>query len=134
MADDSSLDAETEEEVKNAVSPQLISVGATYGAALVGGAIAALIAVNYKSRTMAGDNGVHPTNNETGISTVKTSGVETDGALALDTVEGANGNVKASETEALAVTGEATALDSGASALRTKAGASDIETKALKMT
>ncbi|MDR1247995.1 MAG: hypothetical protein LBK63_01715 [Treponema sp.] len=134
MADDSSLDAKTEEAVKAAVSPQLIGVGATYGAALVGGAIAALIAVNYKSSTMAGDNGVHPTNNETGISTVKTSGVETDGALAVDSVEGASGSVKANETDATALTGEATAMDSGATALRTKAGASDIETKALKMT
>jgi hypothetical protein len=134
MAEDSSLDAETEDAVKSAVSPQLISVGATYGAAIVGGAIAALIAVNYKSKTMAGDNGVHPTNNETGISTVKTSGVETDGALAQDSVEGASGGVKAGEVEASAQSSEATALDSGATALRTKAGASDIEVKALKMT
>jgi hypothetical protein len=45
-----------------------------------------------------------------------------------------DGAVKASETEARAATEEATAADSGASALRTKAGASDIEVKALIMT
>ncbi|MDR2663469.1 MAG: hypothetical protein LBC31_10785 [Treponema sp.] len=134
MAEDTPLDSETEEEVKNAVSPQLISIGATYGAALVGGTIAALIAVNYKSRTMAGDDGIHPTNNETSISAVKTAAAETDGALAKDSVEAVDGEIKASETEATAQSGEATALDSGATALRTKAGASDIEVKALKMT
>jgi hypothetical protein len=132
--DDSSLDSETEDAVKEGVAPQLIGVGATYGAALVGGAIAALIAVNYKSRTMAGDTDIHPTKNETDISKVETAATETEGKLAQDTVAGVNGEVKASETEARAVTGEATAADSGASALRTKAGASDIETKALKMT
>jgi hypothetical protein len=37
-------------------------------------------------------------------------------------------------TDAAASNGEATALDSGAAAARTKAGAADIETKGLKMT
>jgi hypothetical protein len=134
MAEDTPLDGETEEAVKNAVSPLLISIGATCGAALAGGAIAALIAINYKSRTMAGDTEIHPTSNETDISKVETAAAETEGKLAQDTVAGINGEVKASETEARAQTGEATALDSGASALRTKAGASDIEVKALKMT
>ena len=36
--------------------------------------------------------------------------------------------------EAKAATGEATAAESGAQAVRTKAGASDIEVKALKIT
>jgi hypothetical protein len=37
-------------------------------------------------------------------------------------------------TDAAASNGEATAMDGGATAARTKAGAADIETKALKMT
>jgi hypothetical protein len=83
---------------------------------------------------MAGDTEVHPTSDETCISTVNTNGEETDGVLSQDSVEGASGEVKASEVEAAADSGEATAMDSGATAVRTKAGASDIETKALKMT
>lgn len=134
MAEDSSLDSETEEAVKAAVSHQLISIGATYGAALVADAIVALVAINYKGSTMAGDTAIHPTNSETAISKVETAAAETEGRLAQDTLAGANGEVKAGDTEARAVTGEATAADSGATALRTKAGASDIEVKALKMT
>jgi hypothetical protein len=133
MAEESSLDPQTEGAVKSAVSPQLVSIAATYGVALVGSAIAALIAVNYKSSTMVGDTEIHPTSNETAISKVKTAASETDAGLAQDTVAGVNGEVKASETEARAMTGEATAVDSGAAAMRSKSGAFDSETKAIKM-
>ena len=43
-------------------------------------------------------------------------------------------SIRAAETEAKASTGEATAAEAGAQAVRTKAGASDIEVKALKIT
>jgi hypothetical protein len=134
MSENSSLDPQLEEAVKNAVGPQLVTAAAVYGAAIVAGGIAAMIGINYKSSTMAGDVGIHPTNNDTSISKVETSAAAADGKIAQDTLAGVNGELKASETEARALTSEATAVTSGAAALRTKAGASDIEVKALKMT
>jgi hypothetical protein len=131
MADDTSLDKDA---IISAVTPMIASAAVAGAVALATGALMSLIAINYKSSTMAGDSGIHPTNDETVISDVDTTANEVDGSLNQDGLAGRNGEVKANETEATALTGEATASESGASALRTKAGASDIETKALKMT
>jgi hypothetical protein len=133
MAEDTSLDGETEDAVKEAVSPQLISIGATYGAALVGGAIAALIAINYKTSTMAGDTTIHPTNNQTDISKVETAATEVEGKLTKDGVKAKDGDLSAAQTDAKALTTDAKALDSGASAAQPKAGALDVKAKALVM-
>ncbi|MDR2759471.1 MAG: hypothetical protein LBB78_08820 [Spirochaetaceae bacterium] len=126
------------QDIKDALTKELnplyISMGAVVGGALLSRGIAGLIAINYKSRTMAGDTEIHPTANATKLSKVETTATETEGKLAYDKVAGVNGEVKAQETEALAAAIEALAMESGASACRTKAGASDIETKALKMT
>jgi hypothetical protein len=127
-------DAELKAEIMKDVGPIVASASAAALVAAAGAAIASFIVINYQNSTMAGDQGLHPTNDDMAASKVETAAVETEGKVAQDSVAGVNGEVKASETEARAVTGEATAADSGASALRTKAGASDIEVKALKMT
>jgi hypothetical protein len=134
MADDTSLAPGTKDAIISMVTPMITSAAITCAVALATGAVTALIATNYKSSTMAGDQEIHPTKDETAISDVDTTASEVDGALNQDGLAGINGEIKANETEARALTGEATAADSGASALRTKAGASDIEVKALKMT
>jgi hypothetical protein len=129
----SSLDPEVEEEIKKAVGPEIITSSATLGVALLGSIISMLIAINYKNRTMAGDQDIHPTKSETDISSVETTATETDATLAQDNVSGVQGEVLANETEARASTTEATALDSGVAAARTKAGALNSEQKALEM-
>jgi hypothetical protein len=131
---DTTLDPEMEAAVREAVKPLVTSAAATAGAALLAGGIMALVGINYKKSTMAGDDEIHPTKAETDISKADTAAAETEGKLAQDTLAGVNGEVKASETEARAMSGDATALEGGATAARTKAGAADIETKALKMT
>ncbi|GHV46799.1 hypothetical protein AGMMS49546_35470 [Spirochaetia bacterium] len=128
------LDKKVKDQISAATGPIIGSALATVLVAAVAAALAELIMINYSESTMAGDKGMHPTNDDMAASKSETAAVEAEGKLAQDSVAGANGEVKASETEARAQTGEATAADSGASALRTKAGASDIETKALKMT
>lgn len=128
------VDEDMKTEILNTTGPIIVSASASALVAAAGAAIASFLVINYQNSTMAGDKGLHPTNDDMAASKVETSAQETEGKLAQDTVAGVNGEVKANETEARASTGEATAADSGASALRTKAGASDIETKALKMT
>jgi hypothetical protein len=134
MAENTSLSPEQKAAIVSAVTPMITSMAASAAVALATGAVSRLIAVNYKNSTMAGDQNIHPTKDETTISKVETNANETDGKLSQNAVAGVDGAVKANETEARALTGEATAADSGASALRTKAGASDIVVKALKMT
>jgi hypothetical protein len=128
------VDSELEAGILKEVGPSIDSDATTSLVAAAGNIIDELVVTNFQNSTMAGDQGIHPTNDDMAASKVETAAHETEGKVAQDTVAGVNGEVKASETEARAVTGEATAADSGASALRTKAGASDIETKALKMT
>jgi hypothetical protein len=128
------IDANLKTEILNATGPIIASASVAALVAAAGAVAASFLVINYQNSTMAGDTGVHPTNDDVAVSKVETAAAETEGKLAQDTVAGVNGEVKASETEARALTGEATAADSGASALRTKAGASDIEVKALKMT
>ncbi|MDR2632720.1 MAG: hypothetical protein LBC51_03740 [Treponema sp.] len=128
------IDPVMKDEILSDTGPIIASASTAALVAAVGAIAASFLVINYQNSTMAGDTGVHPTNDDVAVSKVETAASETEGKLAQDTVAGVNGEVKASETEARALTGEATAADSGASALRTKAGASDIETKALKMT
>ncbi|MDR1986069.1 MAG: hypothetical protein LBP88_03730 [Treponema sp.] len=134
MADDTSLDPGLEKAIMNDVGPLIVSAGITMAVAFVTGAVLELIGTNIKTSSLTGDEGIHPTKDETAINNVDTTANEVDGSLNQDGVAGRNGAVKADETDASALTGEATASESGVSALRTKTGASDIETKALKMT
>jgi hypothetical protein len=114
MAEQPALDAGTEKAIKEAVGPELISMGAIYGVALAAAGISTLIGINYKSSTMAGDSEIHPTKDETTISSVETAATETEGKLVQDKVAAVNGEVKTSETEARALTGEATAAQTHA--------------------
>jgi hypothetical protein len=129
---------ELDEKTKDAIYEKVGTLIGSMAAGIVVGAaiaiLAKLIAVNYKSSTMAGDQELSPTKDEVNISKVDAAASETEGKLAQDKVSGVNGDLAANETDANASTAEATAADSGASALRTKAGAADIESKALKMT
>jgi hypothetical protein len=131
---DSSLDPDMEAAIKTDVEPLITSAGITAAVAFATGVIAMLVGTNIKTSDMAGDEEIVPTKDETSISKVDTAAEETDGKLSQDGVSGAEGEVKADETAAVAVTEEATASEAGATAVRTKAGASDIEVKALKMT
>jgi hypothetical protein len=128
------LDDELKKQITEDVGPIIGSSIAAGLVTAVGAAIMEIVAVNYHSRTMAGDSSIKPTDDDTTISKVETAVTETEGKVAQDKVAATEGEVKANEVEARASSGEATALDSGATAARTKVGAADIETKALKMT
>jgi hypothetical protein len=121
-------------EILDEVGPIIASSMAAGLVAAAGAAIIEMVAINYHSSTMAGDTSIKPTDDETTISKVETAATETEGKVAQDKVAASEGEVLANETEARAFTGEAVAAESGASAIRTKEGATDIETKALKMT
>lgn len=128
------MDKELEAKLTAALTPIIASAATT---ALVAGAMAAieaLVVTNYHKSDLTGDTEMHPTKDETTISQSETAATSTEGKLSKDEVNAQNGDVKASNMDAVATDSEATALEEGASAVRTKAGASDIETKALKMT
>jgi hypothetical protein len=119
----------------------LAAVGPLIAAPLAGMLVAAAteaildaITTNHESDTAVGKQELHPTGEDTTMAASEVTGAATEGTLAKDEVAAANGEVKAAETEARASTAEASALTGGAVAVRTKAGASDIEVKALKMT
>ena len=118
----------------------LIATGPVIGAASVAvvvgvvGFLLSYIGINIKNKTMAGDQGMHPTTSEVNASNVDAAAADTDAAMAKDELAGVDGDLSAGRTDAAAGDAEAKALESGASAARTKAGAADIETKGLKMT
>jgi hypothetical protein len=128
------MDEDTKSAILAAVGPAIASAAAATVVAGAAAILSELLVTNLEEDTPAGKTGLHPTKESTSMAGADVSGAETEGKLAQDKVAAANGEVKASETEARASTGEATAATSGAAALRTKAGASDIETKALKIT
>jgi hypothetical protein len=128
------LDEKTKNEILEMTEPIIASAAAGAVVAALTSAIEALLVTNYEKSSLTGDEGVHPTSDDTAISKSEVAGSETEGKLSQDKVAAENGEIKANETEARALTGEVTASESGASAVRSKAGASDIETKALKIT
>jgi hypothetical protein len=127
-------DPEVEEEIRNAVGPEVISSAATMGASLAVSAVVALIAINYERDTMVGKDEIHPNKLETNVNGVETDGKKTDAAVADDSLAGNAGEVDASQTQGKLATTEATGADTGASASITKAGALDQKAKALNMT
>jgi hypothetical protein len=128
------LDEKTTKVIKDAVLPIVTSAlsSAVAGAAMA--VIAKLVVTNYRESNITGDTEMHPTKDESSLSKVETSAIDTDASLGKDEVTAKDGDLSAMRTDAAASNGEATALDGGATAARTKAGAADIETKALKMT
>jgi hypothetical protein len=128
------MDKNMKSGISQAVGPIIASAATAALVAAAGALIASLLVTNYSESTMAGDKGMHPTNDEASMSKVETSGKGTDASLAKDALAAKDGDLSAARTDASVSSGEATAAESGATAARTKAGAADIETKALKMT
>jgi hypothetical protein len=127
------MDAETEALVKKEIAPVIATLGG--GLVLAGAAalVTKLVAVNMKTSTMAGDTGLHPTDNDTSISKTETSAKDNEASLAKDAVKAKDGDLSAAQTDAKALTTDAKALDSGASAAQPKAGALDVKAKGLVM-
>ena len=130
----SSLDDNTQNKIKELITPIITSMGAAALTAAAVAVISELVVTNVKEEDVTGDRNVKPTEQDTTVSKTEAAASETEGKLSKDGVSAQDGNIKAAETEAKASTGEATAAESGAQAVRTKAGASDIEVKALKIT
>jgi len=128
------LDQETQDKIKAAVGPLVLSLGTAALFSAAADIIKSLVVTNVKESNLTGDTEMKPTGNDTTINKVETSAKDTDASLAKDEVKAKSGDLSAMNTDAMVTTGEATALESGATAARTKAGAADIETKALKMT
>ena len=126
------ISPDTEKAIQEVVRPIVMSAGAFALVAAVGAVISKLVVTNIKESGLTGDKEMKPTEDTMTVSKVETAATETEGQLSKDGVAAQDGSVKAAENEAKAATGEA--AESGATALRTKAGASDIEAKALKIT
>ena len=130
----SSLDDNTQNKIKELITPIITSMGAAALTAAAVAIVSELVVTNVKEEDVTGDRNLKPTEQDTTVSKSEAAASETEGKLSKDGVSAQDGNIKAAETEAKATTGEATAAESGAQAVRTKAGASDIEVKALKIT
>ncbi|MDR1249781.1 MAG: hypothetical protein LBK63_10805 [Treponema sp.] len=127
------LDSETKASVLEQVGPIIGGLGAAFAVAAGAALITKLVGVNIKKQTMAGDTGMHPTENETSISKTETSAKDNEASLAKDGLKAKDGDLSAAQTDAKAMTTDAKALDSGASAAQPKAGALDVKTKGLVM-
>jgi hypothetical protein len=128
------LDKDTATIIEELTKPIVTSIAVGAAVAFAAALITELVVTNYKNNSLAGDKEVKATEDGAALNKSEVAGKETEGKLKQDKVAGANGDIKANQLEGKLSTGEATAAESGASALRSKAGASDIETKALKMT
>jgi len=115
------------------VGPLIASAGVS---ALVGAVmekLKTLTATNSHKYTVAGDVNTQPTKEDTALAENEADGSKTKSTMANDDVNIQEGEVEASGTEAKASHAEASASAEGAVASRVKAGASDIETKGMKM-
>lgn len=128
------LTKEEKEAFAKAIKPMITSMAtsALVSAALAG--ISKLLATNIHESNLTGNKVIAPTEDKTVLSNRETKGDNVDSSLSTDEVSAQQGEVKAAQQEGKASTSEATASESGAAASRTKGGASDIETKALKIT
>jgi hypothetical protein len=127
------MDAETKAAVMAKVGPVIGSRLAGIAVAAGAAVIMKLVGINMKSSTMAGDTGLHPTDNDTSISKTEASLKDNEASIAKDGLKVKDGDLSAAETNAKALTTDAKALDSGASAAMPKAGALDIKAKGLVM-
>lgn len=128
------MDKDTQQMIEDVVEVIGGSALAMAVTAAAGKIISSLVVTDVEETNLAGKKELHPTQDSTSVSKTDVAASETEGKIDQQGVAAQSGEVKASNTEAAAQTGDATALESGAIAARTKAGAADIETKALKMT
>ncbi|MDR2629864.1 MAG: hypothetical protein LBC60_02965 [Spirochaetaceae bacterium] len=127
------MDAETKAAVLKKVGPTIGSAAAGFAVAAAAAVITKLVGINMKTSTMAGDTGMHPTENETSISKTEASAKDNEASVAKDGLKVKDGDLSAAQTDAKAMTTDAKAMDSGASAAQPKAGALDVKTKGLVM-
>lgn len=128
------LTKEEKEEFAKVAKPMITSMAtaALVSAALSG--ISKLLATNIRKSNLTGNKIISPTEDKTVLSNRETKGDNVDSSLSTDEVSAQQGEIKAAKQEGKASTTEATASEAGATASRAKGGASDIETKALKIT
>jgi FlaG/FlaF family flagellin (archaellin) len=128
------MDDKTAEKIKKAVAPV---VGSALSFAVVGAATAIikkLVVTNVEEKDLKGNTTLSPTEDNVTASKVEASGQDTEASGAKDEVKGQDGELSGLATDAAVGDTEATVMEGGATAARTKAGAADIEVKALKMT
>jgi hypothetical protein len=128
------MDEKISNAIKEAVAPM---VGSAMSAALVAAAFAVLknlTVTNYERKDLTGNKKMSPTEDDVTASKVEASGQDTEASGAKDEVKGQDGDLSGIATDAAVGDTEATVMEGGATAARTKAGAADIEVKALKMT
>ena len=128
------LSKKEKEKLTEVAAPIITSVVA---GTLVSAALAEstkLLATNVHKSNVFGNKVTAPTEDKTVLSNRETKGDNIDSSLSTDEVSAQQGEIKAAKQEGKASTTEATASEAGATASRAKGGASDIETKALKIT
>ncbi|MDT3693483.1 MAG: hypothetical protein ROM03_03640 [Mucispirillum sp.] len=128
------LSKKEKEKLTEVAAPIITSVvaGTLVSAALA--EITKLLATNVHKSNVFGNKVTAPTEDKTVLSNRETKGDNIDSSLSTDEVSAQQGEIKAAKQEGKASTTEATASEAGATASRAKGGASDIETKALKIT
>lgn len=128
------LSNKEKEKLTEVAAPIITSVvaGTLVSAALA--EITKLLATNVHKSNVFGNKVTAPTEDKTVLSNRETKGDNIDSSLSTDEVSAQQGEIKAAKQEGKASTTEATASEAGATASRAKGGASDIETKALKIT
>lgn len=128
------LSKKEKEKLTEVAAPIITSVvaGTLVSAALA--ELTKLLATNVHKSNVFGNKVTAPTEDKTVLSNRETKGDNIDSSLSTDEVSAQQGEIKAAKQEGKASTTEATASEAGATASRAKGGASDIETKALKIT
>lgn len=128
------LSNKEKEKLTKVAAPIITSVvaGTLVSAALA--ELTKLLATNVHKSDVFGNKIMAPTEDKTVLSNRETKGDNVDSSLSTDEVSAQQGEIKAAKQEGKASTTEATASEAGATASRAKGGASDIETKALKIT
>lgn len=128
------LSKKEKEKLTEVAAPIITSVvaGTLVSAALA--ELTKLLATNVHKSDVFGNKVTAPTEDKTVLSNRETKGDNVDSSLSTDEVSAQQGEIKAAKQEGKASTTEATASEAGATASRAKGGASDIETKALKIT
>jgi hypothetical protein len=127
------LEAETKAAILKEVGPKIAALGAGFAVAGAAAIISKIVGINMKTSSMAGDTGLHPTENNTSISKTEASAKDNEASVAKDGLKAKDGDLSAAQTDAKAMTTDAKALDSGASAAQPKAGAAEIKTKGMVM-
>jgi hypothetical protein len=127
------MDEKTKAMILAKTLPLIESAAASMAITAATAAITKLVGVNMKTSTMAGDTGLHPTEDDTSISKTEASAKDNEASLAKDGLKAKDGDLSAAQTDAKGMTTDAKALDSGASAAQPKAGAAEIKTKGMVM-